>query len=92
VKIATGFEFEHTKNESGRTDGRELVIRNCHWCGEKLEGLLAEFVHCVKCNERRIIEGITHTFDPCPICMTLKSKKLDFLNPYSKNNGDAPHD
>ena len=47
--------------------------KECHWCGEKLQGLVSEFVHCVRCNERRVIEGLSKTFDPCPFCMILKS-------------------
>ena len=47
--------------------------KECHWCGEKLQGLVSEFVHCIRCNERRVIEGLSKTFDPCPVCMTLKS-------------------
>ncbi len=64
----------------------------CHWCGEKLEGLVSEFIHCTMCNERRIIEGLTHVFDPCPVCMTLKSKKWSFLNPDNEKNGGIIHD
>jgi len=74
------------------SESLEIKVRECHWCKTELHGLLAEFVHCARCNKRRISEGLDHTYDPCPVCMALKSKKLDFLNPYSKNNGDAPHD
>lgn len=81
MKNSTEFEFEDTKSEYRCTDDRKSAIRNCHWCKEELYGLLAEFVHCVRCNERRLIEGLDQTFDPCPVCMTLKSKKWDFLNP-----------
>ena len=49
-------------------------IKQCHWCGEKLLGLVSDFVHCIRCNERRLVEGLTPTFDPCPICMTVKSR------------------
>ena len=70
------------------SDSSEIEVRRCHWCKEKLEGLLTEFVHCARCNERRIVEGIDQTLDSCPECMTLKSKKLDFLNPVNgKNEG-----
>lgn len=69
-----------------------FVEKNCHWCREELKGLLAEFVHCVRCNERRIIEGLTQTFDPCPVCMNIKLKKFDFLNPYNRRNGESIHD
>lgn len=48
--------------------------KDCHWCGDELQGLLSEFVHCIRCNERRLIEGLSKTFDPCPVCRTLKSK------------------
>lgn len=73
-------------------DDEKLAISNCHWCGKELLGLLAEFVHCVICNERRLIEGVDKTFDPCPVCMTVKSRKLNFLNPDYKRNGDANYD
>jgi len=69
-----------------------LEIKNCHWCKEELQGVLVEFVHCVRCNERRIIEGLNHRFDPCPVCMTLKSEKLRFLNPESEKFGGKTYD
>ena len=69
-----------------------MGIKNCHWCKAELQGLLVEFVHCVKCNERRLIEGIEGMFDPCPLCMTLKSKKMDFLNPINKKNRGFSYD
>ena len=50
----------------------------CHWCGDELQGLFSEFVHCIRCNERRLIEGLSRTFDPCPVCMTLKSERTGF--------------
>ncbi len=74
------------------TEASKIEANSCHWCGEKLQGLLAEFVHCVKCNERRIIEGLDHTYDACPTCMTVKSRRLDFLNADTKRNGDDIHD
>jgi len=52
------------------------IRKDCHWCGDELQGLLSEFVHCVRCNERRLIEGLSKTFDPCPVCMTLKSERV----------------
>lgn len=64
----------------------------CHWCGEKLEGLVSEFIHCVRCNERRVIEGLTHTFDPCPVCMILKSEKSSFLSPNYERVGGRVND
>lgn len=70
----------------------ELEIKNCHWCKAELQGVLAEFVHCARCNERRIVEGLTHTFDPCPVCMTIKSKKLDFLDVDNIRNGGRHFD
>lgn len=70
----------------------KLAIRNCHWCGKELQGLLAEFVHCVRCNERRLIEGLDQTFDACPVCMTIKSRRLDIINPDNKKNGGSIHD
>ncbi|MDF2426985.1 MAG: hypothetical protein OPY07_06590 [Nitrosopumilus sp.] len=50
-----------------------MGFKNCHWCGEELRGLLVEFVHCVKCNERRLTEGSDKMYDPCPLCMASKS-------------------
>lgn len=82
MKISTKFELE---------DGK-VAVRNCHWCREELHGLLAEFVHCVRCNERRITEGLDHTFDPCPICMTWKAKQWEFLSFGNKRNGEGIHD
>ena len=62
--------------------------KDCHWCGDKLQGLLSEFVHCVRCNERRVIEGLSGVFDPCPVCMTLKSERSGFLkSDYEKMGG-----
>jgi len=74
------------------TESSKIEANSCHWCGEELQGLLAEFIHCAKCNERRITEGIDHTYDICPYCMTLKSRRLDFLNPDNKRNGGGIHD
>jgi|APSaa5957512535_1039671.scaffolds.fasta_scaffold02460_10 hypothetical protein len=50
------------------------MIKICHWCKEELHGLISDFVHCVRCNERRIVEGVNKIFDPCPICMAQKSE------------------
>jgi len=62
---------------------------DCHWCGDKLQGLVSEFTHCIRCNERRLIEGISKTFDPCPVCMTLKSERLQgHLESGGKKNGE----
>ena len=74
------------------SNSSELEIRSCHWCKKQLEGILAEFVHCARCNERRLVEGIDQTYDPCHVCMTLKSKKLDFLNPVNGKNGGILYD
>lgn len=54
-----------------------LNQKDCHWCGSELQGLVLEFIHCIRCNERRVSEGTTNTFDPCPICMALKSKGVN---------------
>lgn len=70
----------------------KLEMKTCHWCKDELHGLLVEFVHCVRCNERRIIEGLNHTYDPCPVCMTIKSRRLDFLNQDNRKNGDGNYD
>lgn len=70
----------------------KIEVDVCHWCKEELYGLLAEFTHCVRCNERRLIEGIDQTFDACPLCMAVKSRKLDFLNPDNEKNGGSIHD
>jgi len=77
---------------SSTESASKIEAKSCHWCKEELHGLLAEFVHCVRCNERRIIEGLNHTYDPCPVCMTAKSRRLDFLNPDIKRNGDVRYD
>lgn len=66
--------------------------KECHWCGEKLQGLVSKFVHCVSCNERRVIEGISRTFDPCPVCMTLKSERSGFLKPNHEKTGGLEND
>lgn len=50
-------------------------MSNCHWCGNKLQGIVSEFIHCIRCNERRLTEGLSKVFDPCPVCMILKSKR-----------------
>jgi len=49
--------------------------KNCHNCGDKLEGILAEFTHCPKCNKIRIVEGFDDSYDPCHVCMNLKTKE-----------------
>jgi hypothetical protein len=41
--------------------------KKCHWCGNKLQGLLSEFIHCIQCNEKRLGK-VCRDFDPCPIC------------------------
>jgi len=56
------------------TESSKIEARVCHWCKDELQGLLVEFVHCITCNVRRLNEGLDKTFDPCPICRTLKSK------------------
>lgn len=66
--------------------------KECHWCGDKLQGLLSEFAHCVRCNERRVIDGLSRTFDPCPVCMTLKSERSRFLNPNYEKTGGRTND
>ena len=53
------------------------MIKICHWCKEELHGLISDFVHCARCNERRLTEGLSKTFDPCHVCMTLKSKRVN---------------
>ena len=55
-------------------ESSKIETNSCHWCGEELQGLLVEFVHCVRCNEKRLNEGLDQTFDICPTCMAYKSK------------------
>ncbi len=64
----------------------------CHWCREELQGLLVEFTHCVKCNERRLTEGLDKKFDPCPVCMTLKSERSRFSKSDNEIIGDGIND
>ena len=77
-------------NQKQVSELSETKENQCHWCREKLQGLLLEFTHCPKCNERRLIEGIDQVFDPCPVCTNLKSKKMDFLNPIKGKTGGFP--
>lgn len=54
-----------------------LDRKYCHWCGDELLGVISEFTHCVRCNEKRVSGGTTNTFDPCHVCMTLKSRRIN---------------
>ena len=63
----------------------------CHWCEDELQGVISEFTHCVKCNERRLTEGLDRMSDPCPQCMALKFER----NRFSKSDngvGDGMND
>ncbi len=66
------------------SESSKIEARACHWCREELQGLLVEFVHCVRCNERRLNEGLDRTYDACPLCMTIKSDRSRF----SKSDND----
>lgn len=73
------------QNTTKPTSESSEIERNvCHWCNSQLQGLLVEFVHCVRCNERRLNEGLDKTYDPCPQCMTIKSDRSRF----SKSDND----
>lgn len=50
------------------------MVKRCHWCTKELRGITSQFVHCPRCNQRRLTEGLDNIFDPCPVCMNLKSK------------------